>query len=209
MFSALTHPRARPSDTTPPSPPPTTIHPFFATSLKSALSPPATTTTTTSTTSPPDYFSLSPSSASTSGFLSPSSPGTLTTAYPSWPHRASLALSIHSPTRASHAYPSSTYTSDYYTLPTSYISTQDLLDLGAWGLHEDDEVDAAASHAGADIEGLGISWSATRQPEVVVGEERRRRNGRGGAPPPLVRGKGARERSRSVRRRGRLGFVAE
>ncbi|MCJ1413969.1 hypothetical protein MMC32_000294 [Xylographa parallela] len=191
MFPALTLTRSRASTTSATNsttPPPTTISPFFATALKSSLSPPATTTSH----SPADYFSLSP------GLASPSSPGTLTTAYPSWPQRASLALlppSIHSPTRASPAY----RPADTYTLPTSYISNEDLLDLATWGLLDDGAPDAD--------DGLGISWSATRQPEVVVGEERRRRTTRAGPAPRLG---GRRERSRSVKRaRGALGVIAE
>ncbi|MCJ1437738.1 hypothetical protein MMC27_007125 [Xylographa pallens] len=195
MFPALTLTRSRASttsSTTSSTPPPTTISPFFATALKSSLSPPTTTTTL----SPTDYFSLSP------GFSSPSSPGTLTTAYPSWPQRASLALlppSIHSPTRASPAY----RPTDTYTLPTSYISNEDLLDLATWGLLDD----GATPAADAADDGLGISWSATRQPEVVVGEERRRRTTRPGPAPRLG---GRRERSRSVKRaRSGLGVIAE
>ncbi|MCJ1400738.1 hypothetical protein MMC11_003946 [Xylographa trunciseda] len=204
MFPTLTLTRSRAStssSTSSNSPPPTTISPFFATSLKSSLSPPTTTTTT----SPTDYFSFSPSS----GFFSPSSPGNLTTAYPSWPQRASLSLvlsprsnpnvSIHSPTRA--ASPGFHY-NDAYTCPTSYISDEDLLDLAGWGLSCADE-----NAPDADAEGLGISWSATRQPEVVVGEERRRRNARVG---PAARLGGRRERSRSVKKaKGGLGPIAE
>ncbi|MCJ1396417.1 hypothetical protein MMC18_009307 [Xylographa bjoerkii] len=205
MFPALTLTRSRASTTSSTStnsPPPTTISPFFSTSLKSTLSPPTTTTTL----SPTDYFSFSPSS---SGFFSPSSPGNLTTAYPSWPQRASLSLvlsppsnpndSIHSPTRA--VSPGYCY-NDTYTCPTSYISDEDLLDLAGWGLSCADE-----HNDDAEAEGLGISWSATRQPEVVVGEERRRRNPRAG---PMARLGGRRERSRSVKKaKGRLGPIAE
>ncbi|MCJ1473282.1 hypothetical protein MMC13_001933 [Lambiella insularis] len=191
MFAPLNLTRSR-SSTHPP--PPTTLLPFFSGSLKSSLSPPATTTSSTAT----DYFSFSPSLA-----FSPSSPGNTSTAYPSWPNRASLSVSvgdcasnpnasIYSPTRRST--PGYGYEGEY-TCPNSYISDEDLLDLEGWGLSCADEegVDAA----GEDGEGLGISWSATRQPDVVVGEERRRRS----RPGPVLQPARKRERSRSVKRR--------
>ncbi|MCJ1413346.1 hypothetical protein MMC19_007451 [Ptychographa xylographoides] len=206
MF-ALTRPtftRSRSTSTTstlssisPNTPPPTILLPFFAGSLKSSLSPPATTRSTSTT----DYFSLF-SPPITPFSPSASSPGScISTAYPSWPQRASLAVSIvdrnpnesiHSPTHRRASSPGYSSIGDVYHAPNSYISDADLLDLEGWGL-------SCADEGGAiEDEGLGISWSAVGQQALVVvaggAGERRRSRGQ----PPVVR---KRERSRSVKRK--------
>ena len=199
MFASLTLTRSRSSSSSTTSTdssymPPTTLLPFFSTPLKSSPSPPRTTTSFNN-----DYFSLSPPLSA--GSFYPGSPNLSTsTAYPSWPNRTSLAVQIVDCSSPSHSTPGFNYEEVSYS--SSRISDEDLLGLEGWGLpNRDGEL--------VDEDGLvigpGISWSETRQPEVVVGEERRRRNR---APLPVLRK--TRDRSRSVKRKGRgLAVIAE
>ena len=174
--------------------PPTTLLPFFFTPLKSSLSPPRTTTSFHN-----DYFSLSPPLSSDS--FSPGSPNLSTsTAYPSWPNRASLAVQIVDCSSPSHSTPGFNY--EQVSCSSSRISDEDLLGLEGWGLPSGDG--ELLDEDGLVI-GPGISWSETRQPEVVVGDERRRRSR-----PPLPVVRKTRDRSRSMKRKGRsLPVIAE
>ena len=108
--------------------------------LKSLLSPPSTTTTSA------DYFSLSPATPPSAPFNSPNANSAC--AFPSWPSGPLLS--------------SSTTTSSCATrgcAKSSYISDEDLLDLEELELCGDVRIATGAAE---------ISWSATRQPPMVV-----------------------------------------
>jgi hypothetical protein len=193
MYPTITLTRSRSdssstsSSTSSPSNSPRTLCPFSSTPLKSGPSPPTTTTSLFST----DYFSLSHRSAFSlssppipSLSFSPGSP-----AYPSWPRRPTLTNLPSLPQSPSSAYP--------YALvaaPNSHISTEDLLDLENWAL--------ASPEIQADEDALAapcISWSATRQPEVITGEERRRRTFAYGPSVKTVKKDRSRSGSRGLR----------
>ena len=108
--------------------------------LKSLLSPPSTTTTSA------DYFSLSPATPPSAPFNSPNANSAC--AFPSWPSGPLLSSSATTPSYATRG-----------CAKSSYISDEDLLDLEELELCGDVRIATGAAE---------ISWSATRQPPMVV-----------------------------------------
>ena len=108
--------------------------------LKSLLSPPSTTTISA------DYFSLSPATPPSAPSNSPNANSAC--AFPSWPRGPLLSSSATASSCATRG-----------CAKSSYISDEDLLDLEELELCGDVRIATGAAE---------ISWSATRQPPVVV-----------------------------------------